>query len=51
MYEYKVVEANNSKEAERLMNKYAADGWRVISSVSWNNFKALLIITLEREKQ
>ncbi len=48
-YEYKVVEAKNSKEAEEIMNRKAKDGWRVISNTYWMNFKAILIITFERE--
>jgi len=48
MFEYKVVEAKNHKDAEDLMNKYARDGWRVISNTYWLNFKAVLIITFER---
>lgn len=51
MFEYKVVEAKNAKEAEAEMNKYAREGWRVISNTYWVNFKAELIITFEREKQ
>ncbi len=50
MYEYKVVEAKNSVEAEAMMNKYARFGWRVIANTFWTNFKAGLIITFEREK-
>ena len=49
MYEYKVVEAKNAKEAEKLMNEYAKDGWRVVSNTYWINFKAILIVTFERE--
>ena len=48
-YEYKVIEAKNSKEAEEIMNRMAKDGWRVISNTYWMNFKAILIITFERE--
>lgn len=51
MLEYKVVEAKNAKDAEAQMNKYAREGWRVISNTYWANFKAELIITFEREKQ
>lgn len=49
MYEYKVMEAKNSAEAESIMNEMAKDGWRVISNIFWTNFKALLVITFERE--
>ena len=51
MKEYKVVEAKNSKEAEEIMNRYAQSGWKVISNTYWINFKAVLIITFERDKQ
>ena len=51
MYEYKVVEAKNAKDAEAQMNKYAKEDWRVISNTFWNNFKTELIITFEREKK
>ena len=50
MKEYKVVEAKNAKDAENIMNEYAAEGWRVISNTYWVNFKAILIITFERDK-
>ncbi len=49
MYEYKVLEAKNSKEAENIINKMAKEGWRVISNTYWGNFKAILIVTFERE--
>lgn len=49
MYEYKVVEAKNTIEAEKIMNEMAKDGWRVISNVFWTNFKAILVITFERQ--
>ena len=51
MYEYKVIEAKNTKDAEEKMNQYAAEGWRVISNTYWVNFKTVLIITFEREKK
>ena len=51
MYEYKVMEAKNYKEAEEFMNKFAKEGWRVISNTYWVNFKTILIITFEREKK
>ena len=50
MYEYLVKEAKDSKEAEKIMNELAKDGWRVISNTYWINFKVMLIITFEREK-
>lgn len=30
MFEYKVVEAKNAKDAEAQMNKHAREGWRVM---------------------
>ncbi len=49
MKEYKIVEAGNSKQAEEIMNKMAKEGWRVISNTYWVNFKAILIITFEKD--
>lgn len=51
MYEYKVVEAKNAADAQKIMDKYSAEGWRVISNTYWLNFKAELIIAFEREKK
>ena len=51
MYEYKAVEAKNAKDAETKMNKYAKEGWRVISNTFWKNLIVDLIITFEREKK
>ena len=36
-YEYKVIEAKNSKDAEQIMNEMANQGWRVISNTYWMN--------------
>lgn len=49
MIEYKVMEAGNSQRAEQIMNEMAREGWRVVSTAFWANFKALIIITFERE--
>ena len=49
MKQYKIVEANNSKDAERKMNEMAKEGWRVVVTTYWMNFKALLIITFEKD--
>ena len=46
---YRVEEAKNAKEAEVIMNRLAREGWRVVSTAYWLNFKAELIITFERE--
>ena len=51
MYEYKVIEAKNPKEAEEIMNEMAKEGWKVISNTYWVNFKSFLVITFEREKK
>jgi hypothetical protein len=49
MFEYKVVETKNGKEAEIQMNELAKEGWRVVATSYWLNYKAILIITFERE--
>ena len=49
MKQYKVIDAKDSKEAELIMNKMAQDGWRVISTTYWTNFKVCLIITFEKD--
>lgn len=49
-YEYKVLEAKNYAEAEKLMNTMAEEGWRVLSNCYWVNLKVRLIITFERER-
>ena len=50
MKEYKVKLAKNLEEAEKIMNDFAKDGWKVVSTVYWHNWKAGLAITFEREK-
>jgi hypothetical protein len=50
MFEYKVVAVDNAAEAEKVMNQYAKEGWRVISNTFWSSFLVKLIITFEREK-
>jgi hypothetical protein len=50
MFEYKVVAVDSATEAEKVMNQYAKEGWRVISNTLWHNFLTKLIITFEREK-
>ncbi len=49
MKEYLVKEAPNAKQAQEIMNAMAKEGWRVIATSYWMNFKTLLIITFERE--
>ncbi|MBW4258505.1 DUF4177 domain-containing protein [Methanobacterium sp. YSL] len=51
MKEYKVVEAKNAVEAEKIMNTLAKEGWRVISNTYWTNFTVRLIITFERDAE
>ncbi len=48
MKEYKIVEADNKREAERLMNEMAADGWEVVSLSYWSRWKLCLLITFSR---
>lgn len=50
MKEYKVKLAKNLEEAEKIMNDFAKDGWKVVSTAYWYNWKAGLAITFEREK-
>lgn len=49
MFEYKVLEVHSAKESEKVMNEMAKDGWRVISTFMWQNFRVIIIITFERE--
>ncbi len=50
MKEYKVVHAKSEEQAEELMNRYAGEGWQVISTAYWYKWKVGLVITFEREK-
>ncbi len=50
MKEYKVERAKSEEQAEELMNRHAADGWRVVSTAYWSQIGGGLIITFEREK-
>ena len=50
MKEYKVELAKNVKVAEEVMNTLAKEGWKVISTAYWYNWKTGLSITFEREK-
>jgi len=49
MYEY-YVEACNVREAERLMNELAAEGWRVIAVTPDIARGHGIVITFERPK-
>lgn len=51
MYEYKVVEFEYPKDMEAGINKMASEGWRVVSTAMWHNFKVTMVVTFEREKQ
>lgn len=50
MKEYKVELAKNLEKAEEIMNDLAKDGWKVVSTAYWYNWKVGLTITFEREK-
>ncbi len=50
MKEYKVEIAKNEKKAEEIMNRYAGEGWRVVSTAFWHQIGGGLTITFEREK-
>lgn len=50
MYEYKVVEAKNAKDAETQMNKYAKEGWRVISNTFGRTSKPNLSLPLKEKR-
>lgn len=51
MKDYKVVEAKNSHEAEKIMNEMAVQGWNVKAVTYWMKWTYRLIITLERDKE
>lgn len=51
MKEYKVELAKNAENAEEIMNRLTKDGWEVVSTAYWYNFKCGLAITFVREKQ
>lgn len=48
MKEYKVVEARK-KNAERVMNDMAMQGWEVVSVTYWNMWNICLLITFSKE--
>ena len=49
MKEYKMVETTK-KNAEKLMNDMAAEGWEVVSMSYWSYWKISLLIIFSREK-
>ena len=46
--EYRVVETKK-KNAERVMNDMAKQGWEVVSLTYWNMWKISLLITFSKE--
>ena len=36
MIEYKIVKATSMDEAQKIMNKYSKNGWKVISNSYYN---------------
>jgi hypothetical protein len=49
MKEYKILEVKK-KEAEKVMNDMAKEGWEVVSVNYWNAWKISLMITFSKEK-
>ncbi|MBQ3864265.1 MAG: hypothetical protein II781_00255 [Clostridia bacterium] len=49
MKEYRLMKTTE-KEAEALMNRMAAEGWRVVDVTYWSYWWVHLLITFEREK-
>lgn len=49
MVEYKMVEVKK-EQAEDLMNKMAADGWKVTSTSYWMGMTVRVLVTFEKEK-
>jgi len=50
MKEYKIVESSK-RDAERIMNEMAQQGWEVVSMTYWNMWKLCLLITFSRERK
>lgn len=48
MLEYKVLKTSE-KDAERVMNEMAREGWRVKCVTYWSYWWVHLLITFERE--
>ena len=48
MKEYKMVETRK-KQAEKLMNDMAKEGWEVVSTSYWSMLTISLLITFARE--
>ena len=48
MKEYKVLETSK-KNAEKLMNDMAKQGWEVVSVTYWSMWTIVLLITFSRD--
>ena len=51
MYEYKVICIRDWNKLEDELNKYAKEGWRVISNVFYSQWNVGFVVTLERTKE
>lgn len=53
MKEYKVIELRpgQKKNAEKIMNEMAEQGWEVVSTSYWSFWWISLLITFSREKE
>ena len=53
MKEYKVLKLGPGqvKDAEKIMNDMAAQGWEVVSTSYWSFWWISLLITFSREKE
>lgn len=47
-YRYKVMQTKPG-DAEDIMNQYADDGYEVVSTTYWFNFKVCMVITFKKE--
>lgn len=48
MKEYKILEAKDKDEAEKIMNKMTKDGWDVVTMTYWEKWTIKLLITFVR---
>ena len=49
MREYRMIKCGE-KDAERVMNEMAREGWRVVSVTYWSYWWVHLMVTFERER-
>ncbi len=49
MKEYKIVDVKK-RDAEKVMNEMARDGWEVVSVTYWSYWWVSLLITFVREQ-